>query len=446
MRRVRVQSISVISIAITLILGIACTAMFVFGRTQFQTLQDTTEMYIACENDARQLQNGSDYLTEQVRLATMTGESKYIDSYIDEAYGNQQREQALADLNDRFGGTEAYDALQAAMGKSSELMQTELYAMRLTCEANGIDPSTWPQIAQTPLAQEDEGASREAMVLKAQSLVSNEEYETAKSAINGQIDSCISNLTTITRNSEGRAATIFGDIYRKLEICTILFAALTLAMCVLIRHAIVNPIMAFGASIKANKLFPVRGAGELQVLAETYNHVYEENEATQRLIKHQAEHDALTDLLNRGSFDKMMKVYDDGKHDFALILADVDVFKSVNDTYGHAEGDRVLKRVADLLQTAFRSIDHICRIGGDEFAIIMVEMTSDLDYTIREKIDYVNEELAKPIDGMPKVSLSVGAAFSDRKDPDGTIFKDADRALYNTKENGRCGCAIYGDF
>ena len=58
------------------------------------------------------------------------------------------------------------------------------------------------------------------------------------------------------------------------------------------------------------------------------------------VVKHQAEHDPLTDLLNRGSFDKALKLHDDGKHDFALILADIDQFKSVNDTFGHAVGTR----------------------------------------------------------------------------------------------------------
>ena len=71
-------------------------------------------------------------------------------------------------------------------------------------------------------------------------------------------------------------------------------------------------------------------------------------------------------------------------------------------------GDQVLKRVSSLLQVAFRSTDFVCRIGGDEFAVIMVDVTSDLRYTIQEKIDFVNTELSKPIDGMPQVSLSAG--------------------------------------
>ena len=103
------------------------------------------------------------------------------------------------------------------------------------------------------------------------------------------------------------------------------------------------------------------------------------------LIRHKAEHDLLTDLLNRGSFDKLLDLYEKGDAPFALIIVDVDSFKTVNDTYGHTEGDAILKKVSGLLLSAFRSIDYVCLIGGDEFAVIMVEMTSELKYTIQEK-------------------------------------------------------------
>lgn len=103
----------------------------------------------------------------------------------------------------------------------------------------------------------------------------------------------------------------------------------------------------------------------------------------------------------------------------------------------------ILKKVSGLLKSAFRSIDYVCRIGGDEFAIIMVEMTSDLQYTIKDKINYINEELAKTEEDIPAVSLSVGVAFSDRPNPGESIFKDADKALYEVKEHGRNGCAFY---
>ena len=163
----------------------------------------------------------------------------------------------------------------------------------------------------------------------------------------------------------------------------------------------------------------------------------------QRLIRHEAEYDALTDLMNRGSFDRVLEIYQNGESHYALLLIDVDIFKSVNDTYGHACGDKILQKVAGLLKKMFRSIDFVCRIGGDEFAVVMVEMTSDLGYTIEEKIETINQELSNTEDGLPKVSVSVGVAFSDRQNPGESIFKDADAALYRTKENGKRGCTIY---
>ena len=86
----------------------------------------------------------------------------------------------------------------------------------------------------------------------------------------------------------------------------------------------------------------------------------------------------------------------------------------------------------------------MCRIGGDEFAIIMVEMNPSLKYTIVDKITAVNKELSEPTDGLPAVSLSVGVAFTERENPGPSIFTDADEALYHVKENGKHGCGFYG--
>ena len=445
MRRVHVQTVSFANIAITIALAIVCAILFWQGRAQFNVLQQATEAYISCENDAQQVQDRSDHLTEQVRLVTMTAKPEYIDNYFSMANSNEEFDEAFADLKSRFEGTDAYESLRTAMDESNELMNTEFYAMRLICEANDIDPSPWPEIASCQISDDDSRTSHDSMIYKAQNLVSDSKYQEAKDSINSHTTDCIAKVTDATIGSQDRAASIFDGIYGTIEACIAIYIALTLIICALVRRAVVKPLLSFGDSIKANQLFPVQGAGELQVLAETYNRVFTENEATHMIVKHQAEHDPLTDLLNRGSFDKALKFHDDGKHDFALILTDVDQFKSVNDTYGHAVGDQVLKRVSSLLQVAFRSTDFVCRIGGDEFAVIMADVTSDLQYTIQEKIDFVNTELSKPIDGMPQVALSAGAAFADRPDPGDGIYKDADDALYHTKENGRGSCSFFGE-
>lgn len=166
--------------------------------------------------------------------------------------------------------------------------------------------------------------------------------------------------------------------------------------CMVIRRGIVHPLLEYNESIHHGVIAPIHGVAELRTLAETYNSIYEENEEREILMKHQAEHDSLTELLNRRSFDQILSLYEKDRSSFALILADVDVFKQINDTCGHDTGDRILKRVAALLHTAFRSTDYVCRIGGDEFAVIMVDMSRELYYTITNKIAEINGLLAVP--------------------------------------------------
>ena len=96
-----------------------------------------------------------------------------------------------------------------------------------------------------------------------------------------------------------------------------------------------------------------------------------------------------------------------------------------------------MKKVSRLLKDAFRSIDYVCRIGGDEFAVVMVDVTSSLQYTVEDKITSINKELAKAEENLPAISLSVGVAFSDRENLGESIFKDADKALYYVKRNSR---------
>ena len=87
---------------------------------------------------------------------------------------------------------------------------------------------------------------------------------------------------------------------------------------------------------------------ELRYVTRTYNKVLFDNREIREKLSHEASHDALTGLLNRGAYDLLME--DTDREHMALIIIDVDHFKIINDTYGHAVGDRILKKVADLIQ------------------------------------------------------------------------------------------------
>ena len=443
MVRLRIRRVTAWNIGATVVVGLMFFVISFWGNREFHVLQDATERYILCERAAKNLQDGSNYLTEQVRLFAITGQQVYMDNYFAEA-ADGRREKALEELRPYFEGTHTFDALQTALNYSEDLMDTEYYSMRLVLEAKEVPEDTWPAAVRTvELSAADTQLTAENKLRQAQRIVCDNAYQTVRSEIMGQITECMDSLIQQTRDEQGRATTIFEDMYRKMEIGVAVLVVMMLTMCVMVRRLVGLPLMKCNQSIRQGERFPVEGAAELQTMAETYNKVYLENQEAQVLIRHKAEHDPLTDLLNRGSFEKLLKLHEEGEAPFALIIVDVDCFKSVNDTCGHAAGDKTLKKVAELLLTAFRSIDHVCRIGGDEFAIIMVEMTSDLAYTIQKKIDAVNETLTKQEGDGPKVSLSVGVVFSDRKNPSRTIFEDADKALYEQKNHGKWGCSFY---
>ena len=442
--KIKIRSVSNWSILATSVLAVLCVIVSVFGFTQYAILRSSMQDYISCENAAHELQEGSDILTKQVRLAAATGDSQYIDAYFEEANVTQRREKALQKLDNLDISPDAIKTLQKALDASVGLMQTEYYSMRLVEESIGNQPSTWPEELQNvTLSEEDSALTSSEKLQKAQQMVIGQSYEATKDVISRDVSTSIATLTEVINNRQNHAAGIFTRIFILIIICVLLFATMMLFICLLMRFWIVRPLLNFNHDIEQDTTLSIGGANELQVLAKTYNKIYEENEERQRLIKHQAEHDPLTDLLNRGSYDRIFDLYAKDQKDFALILVDVDTFKSVNDTFGHATGDVILKKVARLLTTTFRTIDYVCRIGGDEFAIIMVEMTSDLSYTITEKITEINRQLAIAEENIPAVSLSVGVAFTDRQNPGTSQFSDADSALYYTKEHGKCGCNFY---
>lgn len=444
MGKIHIKRFSTGSIWTAAILVILFVLLSIYGLRNFQVLEDSTDQYLTCEKAALKLQKGSDILTEQVRLYVMTGQKKYLDGYFEEANVTKHRETAITDLKESFDNAPILLNLEAALKDSRELMEQEYYAMRLAAAGFGVSQKSLPEeVKAVTLTEEDQALSSEEKLTKAQSLVSDDAYQTSKEKISGKAESCMKELAETTKNQQSKAASEFKNLCILLEIGVLLLVAFLIGSSVAVRALIVNPLGSYNRSIEQDKTVPVIGAAELQTLAVTYNRIFEENLETQRLIRHEAEHDALTDLLNRSSFDKALALYSQGSINFALILVDVDRFKSVNDTYGHAVGDEILRRVAKRLKESFRSTDYVFRIGGDEFAVLMMDVSEAFRHTVEEKLASLKKGLACPEEGLPEITLSIGVAFSDRKDPGESIFKDGDQALYYVKKHGKDGTCFY---
>lgn len=444
MKKISIRTVSIVIFLITVGIGGMLALISSECTRQFQNLQDETERFIQCESALQQMQAGSDYLEKQVSQYVQTGQYIHMDFYLKEIRETQRYENACDYLQQEFGGTTAIKPLESAVAYEEKLREQEFYIMRLMAEVSFADEALWPEeIRGIALTAEDAALEQEQKQERALEILSGHAYKILRTNEDNYIVGAKQALGQQTRNNQNHAQTVFRDVYLKFETGVAVLIVLVLLICIILWKLVIAPLKMYGKSIVKGEIFPVVGARELQELATTYNKVYQENLVAQKLIRHEAEHDALTDALNRGAFDKILSIYEQGDTSFAMIMVDVDVFKQVNDTYGHSVGDKILVKVADNLQREFRSIDYICRIGGDEFAIVMVDVGSDLKEVVREKIAQVNESLSNPTDGLPAVSLSVGVAFSDRENPGDSIFKDADKALYKVKNSGRNNCGFY---
>ena len=152
-------------------------------------------------------------------------------------------------------------------------------------------------------------------------------------------------------------------------------------------------------------------------------------------------HDSLTGLYNYSAFDIL---FHDSDHDhIAVLIAQIDEYEEIRQKHGREYADRIVCRAADVLRKSFRSVDHICRLREDEFAVIMTRVTSAKKGLVSAKIEQVNRALQEKKEPMPSVLLNVGVAFSDREAPIGDIFEDADAALKRLKNKKQTGYAVF---
>lgn len=169
----------------------------------------------------------------------------------------------------------------------------------------------------------------------------------------------------------------------------------------------------------------------------------------QEKLLHIAYHDALTGLPNRRLFhDLLEQSLKQALRDNLLVgvlFLDIDNFKSVNDTLGHAEGDTLLRNVGQVLETTLRDSDILCRWGGDEFIIALPSCQDKTGIIgVAEKL---RETVVKYIESHPlnyKVSISIGIAIAPlhAKEPD-LLIRNADMAMYLAKKNGKNRCELF---
>jgi diguanylate cyclase (GGDEF)-like protein len=166
--------------------------------------------------------------------------------------------------------------------------------------------------------------------------------------------------------------------------------------------------------------------------------------ALKEQLGHQAYHDPLTGLPNRALFtERVAEVLSDRNGEPAVLFLDLDDFKTINDTLGHAFGDELLRIVAERVRACVRRGDTPSRIGGDEFAVLLVSGTPDAELLAGRLVDSVQEPMLL---GGRHISLhaSIGIARGDSGvQTADELLQNADVAMYSAKANGKRGYALY---
>ena len=410
----------------------------------YEETHNATRNLFSLRKSAYELQQASDYLTEQIRYFVTSGDKAYLDDYFEEANTTKRRENAISNLNAIQGDTVAFYNLNEAMRESLDLMNDEYYAARLIVDANGYDISTYPEeIQNVTLPGWVNSLSAEDKKKEAENVVFGKDYQRKKDTISTHMQTCLTELEDEMGNKQSEMADKMQNQVTIEHVLTVLLIIIMFVIVLLTTSLVIRPLGVCIEKIRDEEDIPVKGAYEIKFLAKTYNLMHQTNLAKKEKLTYEATHDKLTGLYNRRGYDFLMENLE--LDSCALLLIDLDKFKNINDEYGHDVGDKILIKASDSVFGNFRSQDYICRIGGDEIAVIMVNADTRLSKLITKKVRKINETLlnTNKEDNLPPISVSVGVAFGDDGITRNDIFKRADEALYNTKEKGRKGVSFY---
>ena len=188
------------------------------------------------------------------------------------------------------------------------------------------------------------------------------------------------------------------------------------------------------------KLLTATALVSLMATSAMAQDITEHREEAHRLLM-LSERDALTGVLNRAGFERYLqhKVQEGDATGLALLYIDLDRFKPINDTHGHAVGDQVLCEIARRLQASLRNADLVARLGGDEFVVLLSTLATDQDTLL--VADKLMVALAEPM-AIGTLTLQVGASMGVARYPEAgntaaELLRSADAAMYQVKQAGR---------
>ena len=212
----------------------------------------------------------------------------------------------------------------------------------------------------------------------------------------------------------------------------------------LIADIVVADMFIHYANIEMMYMFNVSSIIAVCAMHHMMQNVYFEHYITRNKLKNMVVHDQLTGVFNRNILKELIDdntgvLHFEEKKNVSLLLTDIDLFKKVNDLYGHEAGDKVIAQLANILKSTVRTTDYVIRWGGEEFLVIMPDCPADRAVRTAEELRKTVESVDN---GVCKTTISIGVAMYDGGNYHDTIRK-ADEAMYKAKASGRNKVVLY---
>ena len=400
----------------------------------FRLATESAEEHVQLRKAARELMDASDFLTEKVQRFTVTGDTHFLLDYFEEALIANHREEAITRMSAGTASGEAVNNLKEAMEGSLHLMSTEYYAMKLVIEALGI--REYPEVLKpVELTEADKALSADEKMNLASVMVHDDEYYKQKNQIR---DSMKASLDELEKMAFDEDAASLHNLSRELgfvRLVIILQTIVIVGMVILTTVLGIHPVLNAVDRIKEDSPIPEGGAAEFRYLAKAYNKLYSAYKKSLEKLSYKASHDELTGVYNRAGYDLLVSSVD--LKETYMLLFDVDNFKTINDTQGHGVGDEAIKKVARVLKSNFRGDDYVCRIGGDEFVVLMNHAPKKVSSLVAHKVKQINRDLSAADSDVPAYSVSVGIAHGSDANNVENLFAKCDNALYESKNRGK---------
>lgn len=425
MQKVKIRGINLglLSISLTVVISLVFIAVFVSTvklKNGLRKTETLVEGLLICEESTREIKETSSYLAEQTRLFIIRKDKDYADNVLREINETKTIENAFKKLSNVIKkDSTAFEHLNIAQEQTQDLIDTELYTINL-CYSSFT-----------------ESAEKEA-----RDIVFNTEFLNLKNKICSNCNFIVTKIENQLQDYVNKSSssllkefniTVFSIFV--LLISSVLFVAALFGL-------VIIPIKQYLVSIKKDEKLKLKGSAEFKYLAATYNEIYEIKARNEKRLLMNAEYDALTGILNRRAFNEICISSEKQQQNIALLLIDIDDFKKVNDTFGHISGDKALRIVAGLLNETFRKDDYVARIGGDEFAAILIDFKPEGISIILKKLNEINQKLSNLKEEFNPMSISCGISVSC-KGYSQELYNQADKALYFVKNHGKKNSCVY---